>query len=270
MARNQDNIIPVSLAVLLHVIVFGSLLVAFDWSQAHQRLPPLAIKATLIVDELPAVIEIPDEPEPALPEPEPRPDPDEQARVKAEEAKRLADLKAEQERQARIERQQREEAERKAREEAERKAREEAEREKRLAEMERQRQEEIERQRRENEEEERRAMEAQRLAMLEAEQKAMELANSTEMQVYQTMLQQKIKRQWARPGTTPDNLSCVVVVQQRTGGVIWDARISECNTSDPIVRRSILAAVNRSSPLPQPKNPLLFLSSFEVEFTHND
>ncbi|MDX1508775.1 MAG: cell envelope integrity protein TolA, partial [Woeseiaceae bacterium] len=190
--------------------------------------------------------------------------------IKAEEAKRLADLKAEQERQAQIERQRREDAERKAREEAERKAREEAEREARLAEMERQRQEEIERQRRENAEEERRAMEAQRLAMLEAEQKAMELANSTEMQVYQTMLRQKIKRQWARPGTTPDNLSCVVVVQQRTGGVIWDARISECNTNDPIVRRSILAAVNRSSPLPQPKNPLLFLSTFEIEFTHND
>lgn len=270
MSGDRYNIIPFSLAVLLHVVIFSSLLVAFDWTKAEQRVPPLAIKATLIVDELPAVVQIPDEPEPTPPPPKQEPDPDEQARIKAEEAKRLADLKAEQERQANIERQQREEAERKAREEAERKAREEAERQARLEEMERQRQADIERQRRENEEAERREMEAQRLALLEQEKKAMELANSTEMQVYQTMIRQKVKRNWQRPGTTPDNLSCVVVVEQQTGGIVRNARISECSTNDERVRRSILAAVNRASPLPTPSNPLLFLSTFEIEFTHDD
>ena len=90
------------------------------------------------------------------------------------------------------------------------------------------------------------------------------------MQIYQTMIRQRVQRNWQRPGTTPDNLSCVVVVQQQTGGIVIDARITECNTSDPIVRRTILSAVHRSSPLPQPKNPLLFRSTFEIEFTYDD
>ena len=274
MPRDRYNIVPVTLAVILHVILFGSLLVAFDWTSAEQRVPPLAIKATLIVDELPAVVEIPDaEPTP----PPPQPEPDDEARIKAEEAKRLADLKAEEERRARERREQEEaerlaqqERERLAREEAERKAREEAELEEKRRRMAEEREKEIQRQREENRRQEEELLASQQLAMLEQEENAMELANSTEMQVYMTMIRQTVQRNWQRPGTTPDNLSCVVVVEQQTGGVIRDARISECNTSDEIVRRTILAAVNRSSPLPQPSNPLLFLSTFEIEFTYDD
>ena len=269
MAKDTYNIIPVTFAVILHVVIFGSLVTAWDWSRAEQPRVPLAIKASLITDELPPVIEIPDpEPEPVREEPPP-PDPDEEARIKAEEAKRLQDMKDEQDRLAQIERDKREAERKRAEEEAERKRLAELELERKRAEAERKRQEEIERQREENRRQEQELLDQQRLAMLEAENEAMELQDSTEMQIYQALITQKVKRNWARPGTARDDLSCVAVVEQITGGEVIGVRIGECN-GDEIVRRSIEAAVRRASPLPTPENPLLFLRTFEIEFTIDD
>ena len=48
--RDTYNIIPVTLAVLLHALIFGSLFVALDWTKKPQPLVPLAISATLITE----------------------------------------------------------------------------------------------------------------------------------------------------------------------------------------------------------------------------
>ena len=98
----------------------------------------------------------------------------------------------------------------------------------------------------------------------------MELMESTEMQVYMAMIQQKVKRNWARPGTAREDLSCVVIVRQDVSGNVIDARISDCTTNDEAIRRSVIGAVNRAAPLPRPSNPLLFLRTFEIEFTYDD
>ncbi len=74
MIRDDHNVIPISMAVLLHVMLFGSMLVVFDFSR-QMPITPLAIQATLVT-EIPEVTPrvVAPEPEPvAEPEPEPEP-----------------------------------------------------------------------------------------------------------------------------------------------------------------------------------------------------
>lgn len=273
MPRDRLNIIPASFAVILHVVIAATLLIGFDWSRAHQPDVPLAIKATIVTPNpvIPQVVKLP-EPEPE-PEPElPQPDPDEDARREAEEQKRLEDERVERERveaerleQQRIQRE-KEAAERKRAEEERIRREKELEEQRRKAEELRKQKEEE--QRRQNELE-REMLARQQQELLQAEQERLEAQNSTEMQVYLTRIKQKVTRSWARPGTARDDLSCVAVVDQQTGGIVIDVRITDCN-GDEIVKRSIVSAINRASPLPTPENPLLFVRTFEIEFTIHD
>jgi len=254
--QDSYNIIPVTLAVLLHAIVFGSLFVAFDLSREAAPPMPLLITATLVSED--TVAPPVREPEPE-PEPEPeieQPDPEELARSREEEQKRLDDARREQDRLDDIKRK---EAERKA-EEA---------RERRRKELEEQRLADIAQQRQDNLLEQQRIEREAREAMIAAEDAQMEAQNSTEAQVYQAQIIQKVRRNWARPGTARDDLECVVAVEQVSGGVVVSARVIECN-GDEIVRRSVENAVHKASPLPQPSNQLLFLRRFQITFTIDD
>ncbi len=256
MVQDTYNIFPVTLAVLLHVFVFGSLFVAFDRSRAAAPAMPLAMKATLVsADSLtpPPVLKQP------LPEPEPeviQPAPDEAALRRAEENKRLQDARREQERLDRLERVRQE-------------ARLERELERKRAEMEAERLRDIERQRLENIREEEELLREANDAMIAAEEEVFAAQNSTEARVYQNMIIQKVRRNWARPGTARDDLECIVAVQQVPGGVVVSARVIKCNADD-IVRRTVENAVLKASPLPQPSNPLLFLRTFQITFTIED
>jgi len=268
--QDSYNIVPVTLAVLLHVIVFGSMFVAFDIKR--ETAPPiLAIKATLVASETAVPPPVVRQPEPE-PEPEPvRPDPNEEARQQAEAEKLREDARVERERLQKIEEDKRA-AERKSAEDKARREREAEEaRERRRKELEEQRQRDIERQREENRLEEERLANDSRNALIAAEAAQIEAQNSTEAQIYQTMIKQKVTRNWARPGTAQDDLSCAVAVTQVPGGEVLSAKVidSQCN-GDAFVKRSVEAAVMRASPLPQPDNPLLFLRNFTITFTYND
>ena len=269
--RDSYNIVPVTMALLLHVVVFGSMLVAFDWSRNVQPVTPMMITATLITES--AVIVPPEpivrepEPEPQVVEPEPIvPDPDEQARIRAEEERRIEDARIEQER---IAREQELERQRQAQLEADRRAAEERRLEEARREAELQRQRDIEEQRRQNQLEEERIMREAQQAELDAEAERLEAMNSTDMQQYQRALNQKLYRYWDMPGTTPHDLSCFVRITQLPTGEVLDVRVARCN-ADAIVIRSIEAGVRGASPLPLPSNPLLFEREIEVEFVRVD
>jgi outer membrane biosynthesis protein TonB len=82
--RDDHNVIPVSMAVLLHVLLLGSMVIAFDFARTAP-ITPLAIRATLVTEipevAPPRVIEPEPEPEPepeveASTEPEPEPEPE--------------------------------------------------------------------------------------------------------------------------------------------------------------------------------------------------
>jgi len=260
--QDSYNIIPVTLAVMLHAIVFGSLFVAFDLSRDTAPPMPLLITATLVSED---AIAPPPERQPE-PEPEPevqQPDPEELARERAEEQKRRDDALNEQQR---LEDIKRKEAERKA---AEDKARREREAEEHRKELEARRLADIEQQRQDNRLEEERLLRESQAEIIAADAAQLEAQNSSEAQVYQAQIIQKVRRNWARPGTARDDLKCVVAVEQVPGGAVVSARVIECN-GDDIVQRSVENAVHKASPLPQPSNPILFLRRFQITFTIDD
>ena len=199
MVQDTYNIFPVTLAVLLHVFVFGSLFVTLDLSRAAAPPMPLAIKATLVsADALP--------PPPVIQRPQPtpeviRPAPDEDSLRQAEQEKRLQDARREQDRLERLER---------ARLEARREREAEAERDRKLAEMEEQRLRDIAQQRQDNILEEERLLREANDAMIAAEEEVFAAQDSTEAQVYQNTIIQHVNRHWARPGTARAGLECIV------------------------------------------------------------
>ncbi len=271
MVQDSYNIIPVTLAVILHVFVFGSMFVAFDLSRTAAPPLALAIKATLVTEDRAAPPPEISQPEPE-PEPEPeviQPDPDEEARKQAEEDKRLEDARIERERLAQIEKD-RLEAERKAaRDKAERERKAEELAEIRRIKMEKERERDVERQREENRRLE--ALEEQRIRddMISAEEELQAAQDSTEARIYQNQIVQRVRRNWKRPGTARDDLECLVAVTQVPGGEVVNVQVTECN-GDDILRRSVENAVWTASPLPVPSNPLLFLRSFQFRFTIQD
>ncbi len=254
MSRDAKNIVPLTMAVLLHVILLTSMVVAFD----HARPAPnisLAITATLVT-EVPKFKPPPEpEPEPELElepeiiEPEPEPDNSEALRRAAEEEQRRLETLIEEQRLAEIRQRERQEADRlKREEERKEREREEAER-KRLADIQRQR-EENERLRREMENEQR---------QMEIDDETIRLAaiDSGALAVYMAQIRRKIERNWAAPASANAELDCSVRVRQIPGGEVVGVTILTCN-GDEAVRRSVEAAVHRSSPLPEPSDPSLF------------
>lgn len=269
MAYVQKNFIPISMAVLLHAIMVVLMFVAPEFART-EPMTPMVIQATVVEDipvtvsrapepEPEPVVEEPEpEPEPVVEEPEPEPDNSEELRRQAEEEKRIQDALLEEQRLEEIRRQEEADKRRREQEEADRKKREEEELERKRIEDERKRQEAIDRQREEN---------RRRQQEMEAEQRAMEIADeeriaaenaSSEMAVYQARMQQHIRRRWAVPASMADEDLCVVDLEQDRAGNVRDVRIVSCTTSDEAVRRSIIAAVQNASPLPQPSSPNLF------------
>lgn len=288
MVQDSHNIVPVTMAVLLHVILVGAMLVAFDFSRSVPPIVPLAMKATLVTDGAvvlpPPVRELPEpvplvEPEPEPVEPEPvepevvEPDPAVQQRIEAEKIQREKDALAERERLQRIEQEQAQERQRQAeadaKAEAKRRAEEEAKLEEKRRQAEIERQQEIERQREENRREEERLQADARQQEIEDESELISARNSSEMGAYLAAIQNKVIRHWARPGTARDDLECYVAITQLPNGEVVSVRVARCNGDDVVVR-SIEAAVRKASPLPLPENALLFLREFQFRFTIQD
>ena len=271
MIRDSQNLVPVSMALLLHVVIFTSMIVAFDYARP-MPFTPLAVQATL-VQEIPEkavpppVVEPEPEPEPVIEEPEPEPDNSAELRRQAEEKKRRLDALLEQQRLADLKKKEAEERARKEREETERIKREEEEKERKRIEAEKKREEDIRRQREENERIRREQEAEQRQSELEAEERRFAARNSAEMAAYQFAIAQRIRRNWAVPASAGPETKCSVRVTQLPGGEVVGVNNLNCNTQDDAVRRSVEAAIRRSSPLPQPENPDLFDRNLTLNLT---
>ena len=260
------------MAVLMHVLLAASMLMAFDFTTRKPPPMPLVIKGTLVAD---STIVAPPPVEKPAPPPEPVVDTEavEQARIAAEEEKRRQDALIEQQRLEEMRRVQEAEAQRKREEEAEMQREEEARRQREQeAELERQRQQaererlqEIERQRLENERLRREAEQAQFADAVAQEDARLQAMNSNEMAAYQFALQQKVLRNWARPASARAGLDCVVQVRQTATGEVFSANVVSCN-GDAAVERSIVAAVHKASPLPLPENAVLFDPDLRIRF----
>ncbi|HNP65012.1 MAG TPA: cell envelope integrity protein TolA [Woeseiaceae bacterium] len=275
MAHKTRYFVPVTLSVLLHAGLLATMFVAFDWARPAP-ITPMAIHATLVTEDKkvapPPVVEKKPEPEPVVaepepvveePEPEPEPDNSEELRRAAEEQKRIQDALIEKERLEKIRQQEEAERKKKEREEAQRKKDEEARKEREREEAERKRQEDIKRQREENERKRRELEARERAQEIEDEERRLAAESSPAMAAYQFAISQKIRRNWAVPASAGADTVCIVNVRQIAGGEIVGVSIVSCN-GDEAVRRSVEAAIYRSSPLPTPPNPDLFRPLLEL------
>jgi colicin import membrane protein len=82
-------------------------------------------------------------------------------------------------------------------------------------------------------------------------------ADSGALAVYVEQIQEKIYRNWLAPASAGAELQCSVRVRQVPGGEVVGVTILSCN-GDDAVKRSVEAAIYRSSPLPEPSDPNLF------------
>jgi colicin import membrane protein len=265
-ARDAQNFVPVSMAIALHAVLFASMFAAFDWSRPTP-ITPMAIRATLVVETNevappPVVKKVPEpkpesKPEP-IPEVEKPPEPDnsEELRREAEEKKRQQDALIEKERLEKMRQQKEREAVEKKKAEEERKERE-------RREAERKRQEDKERQREENERIKLELEADAREEEIEDEERQQAANNSPAMAAYQFAIAQKIRRNWSVPASASTDTVCVANVRQIAGGEIVGVNIKSCN-GDEAVKRSVEAAIYRSSPLPEPSDPYLFRPSLEL------
>lgn len=273
MVQDKHNVVPVSMAVLLHIVLVVSMVFGFDFGASNTIAVPLAIKGTLVTDN--AVV-IPPKVEEPEPEPLPEPDTSEQERLAAEEQKRQEDARIEQERLNRIREQEVEqkrvaaETERKRVADAEKRKREaEAETERKRVEAERKREQEIERQRAENERLRREADAAARQEELDAEARRLAARSADTRAAYMFAIQQDIARNWVRPPTAEVGLECTVNVRQLPGGEVIDVSLGSCN-GDAAVQRSIVVAVEKASPLPAPRDPSDFDRNLTLIFRPTD
>lgn len=135
----------------------------------------------------------------------------------------------------------------------------------RLAEMEAKRQEEAERKRQEalaEAERQRKAEEERkRSAEIAAEQARLEAERQKHLATlkgqYIADITNKVERNWIKPPTAKQGLSCKVEVNQIPGGEVINVKVTQC-IGDDIFRRSVERAVYKASPLPSPPDPDLF------------
>jgi colicin import membrane protein len=92
---------------------------------------------------------------------------------------------------------------------------------------------------------------------INAEEQAQDSRLASYLQKWEALIELKIHNNWVKPPSTPDNLSCLVVVTQVPGGTVTNAQVPTCNGDDAVVQ-SIVTAVYKSSPLPPPPDPSLF------------
>jgi colicin import membrane protein len=264
--KKNYNIAPVTFAVILHVLLFGSLVVVIDFGGAPDIAMPLAINATLVTENavvIPPKVEDP----PKVVEPPPKPEPDtrEQERLAAEQQKRESDARVERERLQKIERD-KAEAERQRVADAEKRRKEaEVEEERRRVVADEKRLADIESQRIENERLRKEAEDSARQAELNEETQRVEAMAASAKAAYIFAIQQKITRNWVQPPTAEEGLKCVVKVQQLPGGEVINVSFGSCN-GDATIRRSIDAAVFKASPLPAPRDPSVFDRNLELNF----
>jgi colicin import membrane protein len=264
--QRDNNIVPISMAVLLHVALFSSMLIAVNFTR-HVPITPMAIQATLVTEipkVAPPVARKEPEPEPVVQEPEP--DNSEELRREAEEQKRVQDALIEKERLEKLRQQKEAERLKKEREEVERKKDEEAKKEREREEAERKRKEDEERQRQENERIRKELEAEQRQQEITDEQRRLAANSSPAMAAYQFAIAQRIRGNWSVPASAGADTRCVVSVRQIPGGEIVGVTILSCN-GDEAVKRSVEAAIRRSSPLPEPSNPDLFRPLLELNLT---
>ena len=102
-------------------------------------------------------------------------------------------------------------------------------------------------------------------AELALEQSRLDAEEAGLLALYKAMIEQRVRRNWIRPLSARAGVECTVNISQMPGGEVIDVSIAECN-ADEATRLSIVAAVIKASPLPEPRDPNLFERNIIIIF----
>ncbi len=171
-----------------------------------------------------------------------------------EKKRKEAEKKAAEEKRKKEQARKKAEAQKAEAQKAEEKKRKEAE-QKRIAEQKRK-----EEQRRKAEAEKKRQAELRR--QQERERAERERLSRGIVNKYVALIAQKIERNWRQPLDAPRNLQCKIDIRLRSTGEVVSVKIAE-SSGNASFDRSVETAVRRASPLPVPKDSVIF-KEFEV------
>lgn len=90
--------------------------------------------------------------------------------------------------------------------------------------------------------------------------------SAVESQLYAREVHAAITRNWLP--LVDFAVACNVLIRQNVDGAIDGMEIADCN-DDAVVRRSVSAAVRKSSPLPLPANAACFERNIRLVFEYN-
>jgi colicin import membrane protein len=86
---------------------------------------------------------------------------------------------------------------------------------------------------------------------------------------YLALISNTVRENWARPDGLPENMACPVRIQQGDGGVVLHVDVLPQCPFDDAGKRSIEAAVMKSSPLPYVGYETVFVSDLLLKFVAN-
>lgn len=75
---------------------------------------------------------------------------------------------------------------------------------------------------------------------------------------YRQAIKRKIKRNWVKPPGASGEIGCDVVITQLPSGDVVEVDVRRCTGGGDLLRRSVEAAVLKSSPLPAAPDPAVF------------
>jgi colicin import membrane protein len=240
----------VVLAVLLHVIVLGMLLIGFRCTRKIE--PPPVMQAT-IVDAKPQKPAPPPKEEPKVDEEQKRLEEEKKARELEEQKKK----ETVEEEQRKVEEQQRvEQARRKAAEDARRKKEEDARKQK---------EEQARREAEKKKEEEKRREEELLQSLSSEETQRQSAAKASAQQIWAAAIADKVRRNWLRPPNASDEFRCRVEVTLLPTGDVTNVKLVD-SCGSPVLDDSVQRAVYKSSPLPRPDDPSVFDRDLQFTF----
>jgi colicin import membrane protein len=247
------------LAILVHVVLLGVLLVSIDWTSKPPAARQVETVKAVVVDESRVQAEME-----KLKKAEQKKKDDEAARQKqlkreAEAAKKKR--QAEERKLADLKKKRSEEAKKKEALAKQRKAE-----EQRLAKLKQQEEVRKKEEARKKAEAQRKAEQARRKRelqeQLQAEAKA---AQAAEINRYIALIRNKVSQSWLRPVGFQKGLKCTVQVNLIPSGDVVNARVT-VSSGNPVFDRSVLSAVHKASPLPLPKDPVLLNEMRVINF----
>ena len=86
-----------------------------------------------------------------------------------------------------------------------------------------------------------------------------------EIAKYEALIKQKVERSWARPASAEKGMECIVRVRLVQSGEVMQALVVRSSGND-VFDRSVENAVYKASPLPLPEDKSLFGEFREIEF----